>query len=185
MLYEIIHLLVDVVGGLLVGACVLRAWMQARRVPGANPVGNFVMSLTDWIVRPLRKIVPGYAGIDWASIVAAFVVTLVAATVDLTLRFGGLPPPDLILVVTVVWLIKWTLYMAQLLILIAAVLSWVNPFSPFLPIVDALTSPLLAPLRRILPQAGRMDFSPLVALLLIQIALIVVNRIAFQFVGTM
>ena len=184
MLYEIIHLLVDVLGGLLVGACVLRAWMQARRVNGANPVGTFVMGLTDWIVRPLRRVVRPYGGVDWASVLAAFLITLVAATIDLSLRFGVVPPLDLLLLVTIVWLVKWTLYMAQLMILISAVLSWVNPFSPFLPVVDALTAPLLAPLRRILPTAGRLDFSPLVALLIIQIALIVVNRIAYQFVGT-
>ncbi len=183
MLYEIIHLLVDVVGGLLVGACVLRAWMQARRLGGANPVGHFVMSLTDWIVKPLRRIVPGYAGIDWASLVAAFLLTLVAVAIDLGLRFGALPPLDLLFGLTLVWLIKWILYLAQLMILISAVLSWVNPFSPVLPVFDALTAPVLAPLRRILPQAGRLDFSPLVALLLIQIALIIVNRVAFQVIG--
>ena len=185
MLYEIIHLIVDVVGGLVVGACLLRAWMQARRIPGANPVGTFVMSLTDWIVRPLRRVVPAYRGIDWASIVAAFLITLVAAVIDLSLRFGGLPPPELIVGVTIVWLIKWMLYLAQLMILIAAVLSWVNPFSPFLPVFDALTRPLLAPIRRVLPQSGRMDFSPLVALLVIQVALIIVNRIAYQAIGVM
>lgn len=183
MLYEIIHLLVDVIGGLLVGACILRAWMQVRRIGGANPIGTFVMSLTDWIVKPLRRIVPGYAGVDWASIVAAFVITLVAVAIDIGLRLGGLPPIDLWIGLALVWLIKWSLYMAQLMILIAAVLSWVNPFSPFLPIVDALTSPLLAPLRKILPQSGRMDFSPLVALLLIQVALIVVNRLSYQVIG--
>lgn len=128
MLYEIIHLLVDVVGGLVVGACLLRAWMQARRIGGANPVGTFVMALTDWIVRPLRRIVPGYAGIDWASIVAALLLTLVAVTIDLGLRFGALPPLDLLLVVTLLWFVKWILYLAQLMILISAVLSWVNPF---------------------------------------------------------
>ena len=185
MLYEIIHLIVDVVGGLVVGACLLRAWMQVRRIPGANPVGSFVMSLTDWIVRPLRRVVPAFRGVDSASIIAAFLITLAAAVVDLSLRFGGVPPPDLIIVVTIVWLIKWTLYLAQLLILIAAVLSWVNPFSPFLPVFDALTRPLLAPIRRILPQSGRMDFSPLVALLAIQVALIVVNRISYQAIGVM
>ena len=184
MLYEIIHLLVDVLGGLLVGACILRAWMQARRIGGANPVGSFVMGLTDWIVRPLRRIVPGYAGIDWASLVAAFVITLVAVMIDLGIRFGGLPPFGFTLLLTLVWMIKWVLYLIQLMIVIAAVLSWVNPFSPFLPVFDALTAPLLAPLRRLLPRMGRMDFSPLVALLAIQIALIVVNRIAFQVMGT-
>ena len=184
MLYEIIHLLVDVIGGLLVGACLLRAWMQLRRIGGANPVGSFTMGLTDWIVRPLRRIVPGYAGIDWASLVAAFVITLVAVMIDLGLRFGGLPPIGFTLLLTLVWMIKWVLYLIQLMIVIAAVLSWVNPFSPFLPVFDALTAPLLAPLRRVLPRMGRVDFSPLVALLAVQIALIVVNRIAFQVMGT-
>jgi YggT family protein len=182
MLYEIVHLIVDVIGGLVVGACILRAWMQTRRVGGASPVGAFVMGLTDWIVRPLRRIVPAYGGIDWASLLAAFVITLVAVVIDFALRFGQLPP-DLVFEVTLVWLIKWTLYLAQLMILIGAVLSWVNPFSPLLPVFDALTGPLLAPLRRLLPQSGRLDFSPLVALLLIQVALIVVSRLAFQLVG--
>lgn len=183
MLYEIIHLILDVAGGLVVGACLLRAWMQVRRIPGANPVGNVVMSLSDWIVRPLRRFVPAFRGIDSASLIAAFLITLAAAVIALSLRFGGVPPPDLIIAVTIVWLIKWILYLAQMLILIAAVLSWVNPFSPFLPIFDALTRPLLAPIRRVMPQSGRMDFSPLVALLAIQIALIVVNRISYQAIG--
>ncbi len=179
MLYEIIHLVVDVVGGLLVGACLLRAWMQRLRVGGANPLGAFVMGLTDWIVKPLRRVIPGYAGIDWASIVAGLVITLVAAAIDLSIRLFGFPPLDLWLVVTVFWFIKWTLYLAQLMILIGAVLSWINPFSPFLPIFDALTGPMLRPIRRVLP-SGRIDFSPLVALVAIQIALIVVNRLGTQ-----
>ena len=182
MLYEIIHLIVDVVGGLLVGGCLLRAWMQTRRIGGANPVGAFVMGLTDWIVRPLRRILPGHAGVDWASLIAAVLITLVAESVELLVRFGQLPP-DILLGGTIVSLIKWTLYLAQLMILIAAVLSWVNPFSPLLPVFDALTAPLLTPLRRLMPQSGRLDFSPLVALLLIQVALIIVNRLAFQMIG--
>jgi YggT family protein len=178
LLYQIVHLIVEVVGGLLVGACLLRAWMQARRIGAANPVGGFVMALSDWIVRPLRRILPGYKGIDWASIVAAILITLVAVLIEFAVRFGEFPP-DRILVVTLVTLIRWLLYLAQLMILIAAVLSWVNPFSPLLPVFDALTAPLLAPLRRMLPRSGRIDFSPLIALLLIQIALIVVSNSPF------
>jgi YggT family protein len=175
LFYEIVHLIVDVVGGLLVGACLLRAWMQARRIPAANPIGGFVMALTDWIVRPLRRILPGYKGIDWGSVVAAFLITLIAVSIDFGVRYGEFPP-DRILLATLVTMIRWLLYLAQLMILIVAVLSWVNPFSPLLPVFDALTAPLLAPLRRVMPRSGRIDFSPLVALLLIQIALIVVSH---------
>lgn len=184
LLYDIIHLIVDVVGGLVVGACLLRAWMQALRTGGTNPLGTFVMSLTDWIVKPLRRVIPGYRGIDWASIAAAFLITLVAAALDLALRFGGVPRLELLLALTLVWVVKWALYLAQLLVLIAAVLSWVNPFSPFLPVFDALTRPLLGPIRRLLP-SGRIDFSPLIALLVIQVALIVVNRVAYTTIGTL
>jgi YggT family protein len=183
MLYEIIHLIVDVVGGLLVGACLLRAWMQTRRIGGANPVGSFVMGLTDWIVKPLRRILPGYAGVDWGSLVAAVVITFVATTIDLGLRWGGMPPLELLFGVTLIWLLKWILYLAQLVILVVAVLSWINPFSPLLPVFDALTAPLLAPIRRIMPQGGRLDFAPLVALLLIQILLIIVTRTSSQILG--
>jgi YggT family protein len=183
MLYEIVHLIVDVVGGLLVGACLLRAWMQSRRIGGANPVGAFVMGLTDWIVKPLRRILPGYGGVDWGSVVAAIVITFVATTIDLALRWGGMPPFELLVGVTLIWLLKWILYLAQLIILIAAVLSWVNPFSPLLPVFDALTVPLLAPIRRVLPSSGRLDFAPLVALLLIQILLIIVSRASAQMLG--
>ena len=185
MLYEIVHLIVDVLGGLIVGACLLRAWTQALRVRAQNPVGTFVMALTDWIVRPLRRIIAARGGIDWASLVAALAITLFAVAIDLVLRFEALPGLELWLGLTFIWLLKWTLYLAQLLILIAAVLSWVNPFSPFLPAFDALTAPLLAPFRRVLPRAGRIDFSPLVALLLIQIALILLSRISVRTLGVL
>jgi len=179
MLYEIIHLIVDVAGGLLVGACLLRAWMQRLRIGGANPVGAFVMGLTDWIVRPLRRVVPGYARVDWASVIAGFILTLVAAAIDLAIRFGAFPPLDLWLIVSLIWFVKWALYLAQLMVLIAAVLSWINPFSPLLPIFDGLTRPMLGPIRRVLP-AGRIAFSPRIVLRLIQVALIVVNRIGSE-----
>ena len=185
MFYEIVHLIVDVAGGLVVGACLLRAWMQSLRIGAQNPVGTFVMALTDWIVRPSRRLVAARGRIDVASLIAALVITLLAAAIDLTLRFEALPPPDLLLGLTLVWLLKWTLYLAQLLILIAAVLSWANPFSPFLPAFDALTAPLLTPLRRLLPRAGRIDFSPLVALLVIQIALILLSRISVRVLGVL
>ncbi len=184
MLYEIVHLIVDVVGGLVVGACLLRAWMQWLRIGNPNPLSNFVLGLSDWIVRPLRRVVPGYAGVDWSSLIAALLITLAAVRIDLVLRIRGVPPIEYVLGLTAVWLVKWTLWIAMIVILIEFVLILVNPLSPFMRVFDAMTSPLLNWLRRLLPRAGRIDWAPLVALLVIQIALIVVNRISYQTLGT-
>ena len=189
MFYRIIGLIVDVAGGLLVGACLLRLWMQQLRINARNPVGTFVMALTDWIVKPLRRLLPGYAGVDWGSLVAAFLLSLAAALIVLigahiAIGSPGLPSLFLLVGLALAWMAKWALYMIQLVVVIAAVLSWINPFSPFLPVFDALTVPLLRPLRRVLPPVGRVDLSPLVLIVLIQIALLVVGTISQNVLGT-
>jgi len=186
MIYQIIHLLVDFVGTLLAGACLLRAWMQWQRVGVRNALGQFVLTVTDWLVRPLRRVVPGYAGIDWASLVGALLVSL-AAVVALGLAGmaggGRFPGIAVVFGVALVWTLKWALYLAQALVLIMAILSWVNPFSPLLPVVDALAGPMLRPIRRIVPMIGRVDLSPVIFLLLAQITLIVLQRIALDTLG--
>lgn len=153
-----------------------------------NPVGSLVMSLTDWIVKPLRRVVPGTGGIDWASLVAAFLISLVASIATLLLLaaidgFIRLPAPELVLGLALVWVVKWALYLGWLVVLLVAVLSWVNPFSPVLPVFDALTAPLLKPIRQILPNFGRFDLSPLVLFVIIQILQIVLQGVAVRWIG--
>ena len=62
MLYQIASFLLDVVGGLLTGACLLRLYMQWQRVPFSNPVGGLVFALTDWLIMPLRRVIPPTRG---------------------------------------------------------------------------------------------------------------------------
>ena len=187
MLNEILHLIIDFAGTLLAGACLLRAWMQRQRLSVRNPLGQFVMTLTDWLVRPLRRLIPGYAGVDWASLLGALLVSGVAVllfvTAGVAVGDGRFPNPVLLLGMALIWLAKWSIYLTQALILIGAVLSWVNPFSPLLPVVDALTGPLLRPIRRALPMLGRIDLSPLVFLLALQILLIVLRNISLRWLG--
>src|SRR3954469_13657538 len=76
MFNEIIKFILDVIAGLLGGACLLRLYMQVQRVPFGNPVGRFIFALTDWIVLPLRKVLPGYRRWDFASIIAAYLFEL-------------------------------------------------------------------------------------------------------------
>jgi len=73
MIDQAVKLVVDVVFGLIVFALIGRFLMQLMRAPFRNPIGQAVIALTDWVVKPLRRIFPGYGGIDWASLFAAFV----------------------------------------------------------------------------------------------------------------
>src|SRR3569623_1981388 len=75
-LFQIIPFLLDGAAGLLGGACLLRLYMQHQRVPFGNPVGRFVFALTNWIVLPLRKVLPGYRRWDFASLIAAYLFEL-------------------------------------------------------------------------------------------------------------
>lgn len=175
MLQDIFNLIIDAFSGMLGGLLLLRFWMQAIRVRPPNSLGHFTFVLTDWLVLPLRRLIPGLGGYDWASLVAAFLIAIMAtvATVWYFPQFSA----QLVLVASLLRLIEWIIYGFMVLIFIEVVLSWVNPHAPLAPFVRALNDPLLHPLRRIIPLIGGIDLSTLVALLLLQIALRVASRL--------
>src|SRR6185295_13155237 len=76
MFFQITSFLLDVAAGLLGGACLLRLYMQYQRIPFGNPIGRFIFALTDWIVLPLRRVLPGYRRIDLSSLIAAYLFEL-------------------------------------------------------------------------------------------------------------
>jgi YggT family protein len=171
-IWLIIYTLVSFVGS----ACLLRAW--GNRIPGSlrSPLGMFVMAVTDWIVKPLRKALPSNKGIDWSSLAAAFVIALVLAVVYMLLHSAGkVPNFGAVVILALLWVLKWALYTAIGLLIIMAVLSWVNPNAPIAPAVNAWTQPILTPIRKFLPTVGGFDLSPLVAIVLIQAALLLLE----------
>jgi YggT family protein len=179
MLSDIIHLIAETVGGLFASALLLRAYMQWLRLSPRNPLSEFVMALTNGIVLPLRRVIPGLGGIDWASLVAAYLTTLV--TLVLILLAGGawnsaLATPMLVLGLSLVWLVKWSLYLVLVLTLLYAVLSWFNPYAPIAPVLAVLVNRLLTPLQNLLPRIGNIDLSPLILILLVQIMLLLLDR---------
>lgn len=76
MLYQIVSFLLDVIGGLLTGACLLRLYMQLQRIPFTNPVGRLVFALSDWLVMPLRRVIPPTGRWDMSSLAAAVLLQL-------------------------------------------------------------------------------------------------------------
>ena len=170
---SILQLIVDAAAGVLGGVLLLRFWMQAIRVRPPAQVAHFTFTLTDWLVRPLRRVVPGVGGYDWASLLGAFLVVMAATSV---LFLAGLPF-QVIFVEAVQRFFSWMVYGLIALLIIEAIFSWVNPHAPLAPFVHALNAPLLRPLRRVVPPIGGIDFSLLVALILLQIALFVIRKI--------
>jgi len=173
VLHSIFTLIVDTVASVLAGVLLLRFWMQVVRVRPPSSLAQFTFHLTDWLVRPLRRVLPGIGGYDWASLVGAFLIAVLSMAIDIWLV--SQLPIEMILLLSVLRLLQWMFYGLMGLILIEVVFSWVNPHAPLAPFVRALNDPLMRPLRRIIPLIGNVDLSPLVALILLRIGLQLVS----------
>lgn len=177
ILTRAILFLLDSIASFLSVLLLLRLFMQMFRVSFANPIGAFVVQLTNWLVTPLRRVLPGVFGIDLASLLPAYLlqVALLAALIGLR---GGLylNVPEM-LIGFLLWqallaTLRLCVYVMIGALIAQAVLSWVNPYSPLAPPVNQFTRPLLAPIQRVLPPLGMFDLSPLVAILVLQLLLI-------------
>jgi YggT family protein len=178
MFGDIARFLLNTVFTLFGAALILRAWMQVVRMPPYNPVSNAVMQATNWIVLPLRKILPG-GKVDWASILATFIASVVYVVLMVVL--AGVDPMlmlPMLLLVAVLTVVKWALNLITWMTILMALLSWLNPQSPAMPLLYQITAPFLDPLRRILPRLGGIDLSPVLLLVIVQVLLMVVTRIA-------
>jgi YggT family protein len=171
----IFQLIIDTAAGVLGGVLLLRFWMQATRVRPPAQLAQFTFTLTDWLVRPMRRIVPGVGGFDWASLIGAFLVVLLANSI---LFFAGMPG-EVVVLGALFRFLNWIIYGFMALLIIEVVFSWINPHAPLAPFIHALNDPLLRPLRRVIPPIAGIDFSVLVALLLLQVILMVIGRILF------
>lgn len=185
---QIVKYLLDVVFGLFTYALLMRFVMQTMRAPFRNPVGQAVIALTDWIVKPLRRVLPGFKGIDWASLVATvlfqFLWLLAYALIFGGFSFLGAGIPFLLLA-TVIALVRAVLWLIVIVVLVQAILSWVAPDGPLSGLLNALTFPLLRPIRRILPPiGGTLDLSPLVIIVIAQLLLMTLPYVEGTLTGT-
>jgi YggT family protein len=175
MLYQIPSFLLDVITGLFGGACLLRLYMQYHRVPFGNPLGRFIFAITDWIVLPLRRLVPAYKRWDLASLIAAFLLVMAKFLLLFLLigaggKFGVLP------LLSLVGLLQLAVSGLTALLIVYAILSWIPTASSMLQdLVARLAEPLVAPVRKLIPLVGGVDLSPLVVIVLLQIVAIVLG----------
>jgi YggT family protein len=167
------NFLLTTLASLLTLLFLLRFFMQLLKTSFRNQFGQMVMTLTDFAVKPARKLIPSLGKMDCSTLVLAFLTQLLLQIGLLWLR--GLPFsieghsawPNLI-GLSLIGLLRTSLDLFFYALLLQAILSWVNPHNPISDVLNSLTKPVLDPIRRILPVAGGIDFSPLVAMIFIQ-----------------
>jgi YggT family protein len=171
--------LIQTVCEFFAGVLLLRFWLQVCRVAGRNPFSQFAQLLTNFIVVPARRVIPGLFGMDLASVVLAWLTLVLELVLTLALR-GNLPESaaglGLLFAMALVLLLRLAIYLAIAAILIAVLISFINPASPMAPVVNALTRPMLRPLQRVIPPVGMFDLSPLVALVILQLLLMLLGH---------
>ena len=170
--------LIQTLGNLFVIAVLLRFMMQLFRVPFRNPFAQFIVALTDFAVKPLRRVVPGLFGLDWACLLLALLAELGVVTAGYWLdgfpfALAGGKVWLVMLGLAGVRLLSLTIYMIIGLTLARAVLSWVNTNTPLMPVIYELSEPFLRPLRRIVPMVANVDLTPMVLFILCQLVLMV------------
>ena len=177
MLQDAGQFLLQVFFELFASAFWLRFYMQWARVSFRNPFAQFIVKVTDFAVRPVRRVIPGWFGLDPASLLLFFLAEwlMVLATHWLmgypfaAAGFQVLPGISLMALASA---LRLAIYICMGLVLIQAVMSWINPFSPYASVFYALTQPLLGPFQRIIPTIGGVDLSPLAVFILMQLVLI-------------
>ena len=177
VLIQALLLIVNSVVGFFSILLIARFFMQMRRVPFNTPAAAFVLKLTNWLVLPLRKVIPPVLGRDSASLVGTYLLQIVALAVALFLQSRVMPltPGEtlvLLLVQGLLSVLRLCVYLFIGLLIAQAVLSWVNPYSPLSRPIGAMTDPILRPLRRIIPPIANIDLTPLIAILAAQIVLL-------------
>jgi YggT family protein len=173
MLITAIAFVLETLFGLFVLAALVRFWMQAFRAPASNPIAQFSMALTDFAVKPLRRVIPGAFNLDWSSLIVALALEFVLQVLLFLLYKATLSPAVLsvLLFLAFVKLIRFSIYIFIVVIIAQAVMSWINPYHPAAPFFDSLSRPLLRPVQKVIPTIGGVDISPVFVLIFLQLLL--------------
>ena len=180
MLTQLLFQILDWLFGFITMALLARVLMQWARAPFRNPLGQFVIAVTDWAVIPVRRLVPSALGLDMASLLLAWLAQAIFQGLLLAITSSALSliMPSGFFMITLLALIavlRIGLYLLMGVIIVSALLSWVNPYAPLAPLFNLIARPFLSPLQRIVPPIGGIDLSPMVLLLILQVLLTVLT----------
>jgi YggT family protein len=163
--------LVEAVFGFFVFMLLTRFHFQWLRVPFRNQIGEFVLATTSAMVVPARRVIPGLAGLDLATLLIAWILQMLSLWLQAAI-LGGEPNFAALAAVAAVDLLRYSLYILVFALLMQFIFSWVNPYAPLAPLFDSVMRPFLRPFRRFIPPIANIDLSPAILFLLIQLVLL-------------
>jgi YggT family protein len=168
--------LIKTILDLLTLAFLLRFYFQLTRVSFQNQAAQVIVTLTNFAVKPVRRIIPSFGKIDASTLLLAYISQLLLAVC--TLWISEFP---LFIASNKIWLTILTIAFISTIslsitiflysVLIQAILSWVNPHTPIAPVLNNLTQPILKLLRKFIPAAGNIDLTPLIFIIAAQLLL--------------
>ena len=173
MISRAIQFLLNALLGLLTMMFLLRFIMQTLRVSFHNPIGQIVMALTDFAVKPARRFVPSWKKNDLSTLLLAFITQVILKfsmlwLSDFPFAVADVPIWSNIVALSLIGVISAVLDIFFYALMLHVILSWVSSHSPIAPVLASITRPILSPIQRLIPPLGGIDFSPLVAILLLQ-----------------
>lgn len=170
-LSQILIFLLQALGGLYLTVVILRLMLQIARADFYNPISQFVVKATNPLLLPLRKVIPGIMGVDFASIVLALLVAMTLAQLTLLLAGFGIVNPFHLLSWSAVGVLAATANLLFWALIIMVIASWVAPtsYNPALMLIRQLLAPVMSPFQRLLPPMGGLDLSPILVILVLQV----------------
>jgi YggT family protein len=176
MLSGALIFLIDTAFTLFTVALLLRFYIQWARAAYRNPLSEFLAALTDFMVRPARRVIPGLWGLDLATLLLAWLTQFVEILILYFLTAAQLAPQAglafaMLLLMAAIKVVKLMLYIVMVTVIIQAILTWINPYSPVMPLLNSLARPFLRVFQRFIPPIGNVDLSPLFVVIVCQLLL--------------
>ncbi|HEX8596510.1 MAG TPA: YggT family protein [Pseudomonas sp.] len=173
--------ILQTIGSLYLLIILLRFVLQLVRADFYNPLSQFAVRATQPLLKPLRRIIPSVFGLDMSSLVLAIIVQLILMALTLLLAYGTTGDPVHLLIWAIIGVTALFLKIFFFALIVSVILSWVAPAShnPGAELVNQITEPMLAPLRRILPNLGGLDISPILAFMVLKLLdMLIINNLA-------
>ena len=177
-LTDIGNLLIQTFFSLYITVILLRLLLQLARAAFYNPISQFLVRATAPVLKPLRRVIPGFFGIDFSSIVLALVLQMLATSLLLAIAGYGMVNPLFLLIWAVLGCIGIIVNIYFVGIIVSIILSWVSPgsYNPAVILLHQLTEPVMAPFRQIIPPLGGLDLSPIFVFLVIKVVQIILSH---------